>query len=153
MITTLITDFSRVLLFPKGTEKVSSLNDLHDSLPDGYNAWNYFELNSKLLDFYASLPLKKYIFTSRIVQEHPDIAPLLSNIFDDVISAKTLGVKKSVPEAYMKLIEHIHTSSDEILYIDDNKDNIIAASKVGLKTIIYENNEQAILLMQELLNT
>ena len=78
MLKALITDLSRVLLFPKEAEFTGSLNGLHEKLfkeEGDYDFWKYFEINQELLAFYAELnkDLPVYVFTSKYIQEYPPL--------------------------------------------------------------------------------
>lgn len=81
MIKAIVSDFSRVLLFPKDKTYQDSLNILHKELSQkpNYNVLDYFELNIKLLDFYKSLKDKTpvYIFSSDAIQDASEFQPYL----------------------------------------------------------------------------
>jgi len=84
MIKAIVSDFSRVLLFPKDKSYQGSLNALHKELSEkpSYNALDFFELNVGLLDFYKSLKdrIPVYIFTSDVIQDYCIIIPTLHSI-------------------------------------------------------------------------
>ncbi|HMT19362.1 MAG TPA: hypothetical protein PKD15_04965, partial [Candidatus Saccharibacteria bacterium] len=96
-IVAIITDFSRVLLFPTDNNYAGSLNELNNRLmkddPD-YTFLDYFSLNKELLAFYRELQteLPVFIFTSDSIQEHPAIKEGLAQTFRGVFSAKELNV-------------------------------------------------------------
>ena len=50
------------------------------------------------------------------------------------------GYEKPSKEFYELLIQKIWHNADEILFIDDQKENIQNAEKYGLKTIYYQKN-------------
>lgn len=68
--------------------------------------------------------------------------------FDKLFLSFEIGLKKPDNVIYYKILEEIKLKPEEILYIDDNNENIEQASKIGLKTIKFENYEQ---LKKELL--
>lgn len=148
MVNTLISDLSRVLLFPKDKNYKGSLNELHNhlSIQQGYNLLTYFELNKALLTYYKSLggKLNLYLFTSELIQESPDLQPYLQPVFKGIYSALSMGISKSDKQAYLKLASTISVAPKDILYIDDNDLNIEAAKKAGFYTILYKGNASLI---------
>ncbi len=142
MIKSLLFDFSRTLLFPKDTHYTGSLNELYRLKRDdiNFNFFSYFELNNRAIDLLK--PLKnKYklaIFTSDSIQNDPEIYNQLSSVFSKIYSAKEIGFSKSDPRAYEFIINDLGLSPEEIIFIDDSKLNIDAASIAKLDTITYE---------------
>jgi HAD superfamily hydrolase (TIGR01509 family) len=145
MVKALITDFSRVLLFPKDKNYKGSLNALHKELSNqqGYNILDYFEVNTELLDYYKSIRDKValYIFTSETIQDSPELQPFIQHVFSAVYSALKMGVSKKDEDTYRKLSSLIGFPADEIVYIDDSGVNVNAAKKVSLQTILYKDNK------------
>ena len=74
MYTTIISDFSRVIIKPKDKNYSGALNlmhrDLTEKFGENYNVFEYFELNSKLLDFFKSMRGKYSVnlFTTDIIK-------------------------------------------------------------------------------------
>lgn len=145
MIKALISDFSRVLLFPKNRNYKDSLNSLHKELSvrTGYKILDYFELNNELLDYYRSLTgkLDLYIFTSETIQDAPDLRPFIRPVFKGVYSALKMRTSKKEEEAYKRLASTLGLAPREIIYIDDGQANVEAAKKAGFQTILYQDNE------------
>ncbi len=155
MIKAIVSDFSRVLLFPKDRNYLASLNVLHKELsqkPD-YNALDHFELNIELLNFYKSLKDKTpiYIFTSDSIQDAVEFQPYLQPVFKDILSAKKMDTDKKISAAYKLVATHLNLNVNEILYIDDAIENIMAAKKAGLNTLLYENFQKLTNQMMEIL--
>ena len=155
MIKALITDVSRVLLFPKDKSYSGGLNALHkekSSEPD-YKFLDYFELNIELLEYYKSLKdkLDLYIFTSETIQDAPELQPDLKLVFKHIFSASKMDISKKENSAYKKLIKEVGLNSEEIIYIDDSQENINAAKQTGLQTILYIDNKQAVSEIMELI--
>ncbi|MCB9823253.1 HAD family hydrolase [Candidatus Nomurabacteria bacterium] len=142
-----ITDFSRVLLFPKDDTFTSSLNALNNQLLDknpDYDFWRYFKINHELLNYYKSLNFPVYIFTSETIQDHPAVKALLEGTFKDIFSAKKLGLSKKEPKSYEDLAKITGHNPNEIFYIDDNYDNFTAAKDGGCKAILFKSNDDVI---------
>jgi HAD superfamily hydrolase (TIGR01549 family) len=147
MIKALLSDFSRVLLFPVDEADKGGLNERYQKLESQgrYDFGQYFRFNHELLDFYQTIgaQIDLYIFTSEFIQQHPAVEAEMKNVFKHIFSAADLGVSKKDPQAYKIIIEKIGLSPAEILYLDDNKVNFDAAKEAGLAVILYESNEQA----------
>jgi HAD superfamily hydrolase (TIGR01509 family) len=140
----LLFDFSRVLLHPKD-KTVSSLNGLYRELEQqgSYNFFDYFELNHNLLQFLQPLHQKYrlYILTSEIIQNAPEVQEDIKKVFDKVFSAQDLHLSKKDPEIYKQIAEKVQAKPQEIVFIDDTKDNIEAAKAAGLSTLLYTSND------------
>jgi len=147
VITSILSDFSRVVLKPKDDNYNGTLNGLYKELKSKselFNFYDYFELNNQLLDLYKQLK-KKYsinLFTTGSIQNAPEIKDKIYSVFEHVFSAEELGLDKKDPKSYMVIAENIHLSPDQIFYIDDQQENIEAAIKAGLFACLYENNQK-----------
>lgn len=147
MIKAIVTDFSRVLLFPADDTYTGGLNALNNKLLEsnpGYEFKKFFKVNDELLEYYASLDLPIYMFTSETIQEHPAITDELSAVFSGVFSAKHLNISKTNESAYITVAHKLNVQPSEILYIDDNHNNIQAAARAGCETILYMSNADLI---------
>jgi HAD superfamily hydrolase (TIGR01509 family) len=156
MFKAVVSDFSRVLLFPKDKNYSGSLNALHKELSqqEGYNPLDHFELNTQLLDLYKSLKEKTpiYIFTSDAIQDAPEFKQYLDPVFAGILSDKKMNTDKKIPEAYKLFAAQLQLSPDEILYIDDANENIEAAKTAGLHTFLYAGYEELSQQITESLN-
>ncbi len=146
MISTLLFDFSRVLLFPKDKTYTGELNPLHRKLSTGFNyrIFDYFQLNEELLGF---LNTKReeyglYIFTTGTIQNVPEIQVKVRKVFLDIYSAEELGLSKKEPRGYLAIAEKIQKDPREILYVDDSLKNVQTAQTTGMQTIHFLSNEQ-----------
>lgn len=149
MIKALVSDFSRVLLFPVDKNYTEgNLNILHRTLSEqgAYDFWSYFRLNTELLDFYKGIAktLPVYMFTTDIIQEHPALQEHLHGVFREVFSANRLGKKKSESSSYAWIAEHIGVPVEQVLYIDDLASHVDAARKASMMSIRYTSNEMVI---------
>lgn len=157
MIKAIVSDFSRVLLFPKDKTYLGSLNTLHKEQSEkiGYNPLNYFELNQELLNLYASLKDKYpiYIFTSDSIQNAAEFQPYLKPVFKEIVSAKELKTDKKLSDAYRIVAKNIGFTPDEILYIDDSLENIKSAKNAGCNTLLYSDYEILLNKLRETLSS
>lgn len=144
-IKAIVSDFSRVILFPKDTTYGGSLNELHQKLSKnlGYNILDYFYLNQELLDFYKSFQddMGVYVFTSENIQEDPNLTSYLEPAITYMYSAREMGVNKQEVEAYVKMAGNLGYKPEEVLYIDDSAENIKIVANAGMKVIQYTGNQ------------
>ncbi len=153
MIKVIVSDLSRVLLFPVDSLYLGSLNELSKELfshDRNYDFWEHFKFNEELLEYYKSTKLPCYIFTTEDIQDHPTLSSHLHGEFQAILSAKQLGITKKQPSSYVLIAKKIGFSPHEILYIDDTQANVDAAAEAGFKTVLYESNEDSLGLLKAL---
>ncbi len=161
MIKSIISDFSRTILFPKDLVTSLELNGIHKreianiknknvyelnnedlNLTESvYPAYNFYIINHPLLNLFSSLKhhkeLKLYVFTSGFVQTHPDFKEDLS-IFDQIVSISDLNnISKRDSESYKLFCEKFDIVPEEAIYIDNEKVCLDAASQIYLNTILF----------------
>lgn len=146
MIRALVSDFSRVLLFPADDLYSGGLNALHQKLAahGDYNFWEHFRLNRDLLAFYKTLGERVgiYMFTTEHIQEHPALQSELDGTFKGIFSGARLGLMKTDANTYEVIAEKIGLPPQEVLYVDDQQRNLDAANRVGMVTVRYVSNRQ-----------
>lgn len=59
----------------------------------------------------------------------------LDDLFETIFLSYEMGIMKPHPEIYERLLEEAGIQADETLFLDDNADNIRAASALGIQTI------------------
>ncbi|KXK12058.1 MAG: Phosphoglycolate phosphatase [Microgenomates bacterium OLB23] len=144
MITTILSDFSNVILRFNKPTFIGSLNGLYRELLNSgkpFNFFDYYEFDNELLSYYKKLG-KKYsmnIFTTSQIQNDPKSKEVLENMFSQILSAENLGVNKAEPAAYVMVAEKLGKDTEEIVFIDDQIKNIEAAEKAGMTGIHYKN--------------
>lgn len=144
MINTILSDFSWVIVFPKDRNYKGALNHLHFKLSEeigDYDFYDYFKFNEELLDFYLSLKGKCSfnIFTTGVLQNHPQVKQRLEPIFDNIFSAYDSELDKANPDSYLSIAKKLGKKPSEILFIDDKKEFIEAAKNAGLATMLYRD--------------
>lgn len=141
----LISDFSRVLLFPKDEIYRSGLNKLYGQTSvNGGKFEDYFVLNEDLLKELEELDLDKYVFTTGTVQDAPEIKNRISTVFKKVFNVPMIGYIKTDGNAYLKLCSEIGVEPNQAMFIDDTQANVVAAKTAGLHAVVYENNDQVL---------
>lgn len=62
--------------------------------------------------------------------------------FDKVVVSCDVGVRKPNPKIYKLILKKLKLSAKQVLFIDNQEWNIKPAKKLGMKTILFKNNEQ-----------
>ena len=126
--------------------------------------WENFSINSKIeinIDYFTALynPVlnKSLVFIIKKLKEkgyrvvcctntiksHFEEHRRLGNyaISDFVYSSHLMGVKKPNPEFFNKVIDVEQVLVENIYFVDDDKENINAAKKIGMKTHLFVSDE------------
>ncbi|MEP7167226.1 MAG: HAD-IA family hydrolase [Candidatus Woesebacteria bacterium] len=148
-ITTVIFDFSRVLLYPKDPQYAGKLNDLYKDVKTKapFLFFDHFTLDNTLLDWLETKKntVKLCLYTSEIIQNDPAIFPRLEQTFDkNIFSAEDFGWSKRNPENYLDLAKKIEVLPENIVFVDDTIENVKAAQGAGLTTIQFFSREHII---------
>lgn len=64
--------------------------------------------------------------------------------FEITLKSCNLSMEKPEPRIYKLLLKKLKLPAEEILFIDDSKENILTAKKLGIKTIWCRSNSQLI---------
>jgi 2-haloacid dehalogenase len=59
------------------------------------------------------------------------------NWFDGIVVSGAEKMRKPAPEFYQVLLNRHHVKAEEALFIDDNLRNVLAAEKIGIKSIQF----------------
>lgn len=70
--------------------------------------------------------------------------------FDGIVVSGTEKMRKPAPEFYQILLDRYQVNPQEALFIDDNYRNILAAEKLGIKSIHFTSAEQLAVELGEL---
>lgn len=62
----------------------------------------------------------------------------LDDLFEKVYVSYEMGLMKPNPEIYLQVLRESDLAAEETLFLDDNADNIAAASKLGIDTILVQ---------------
>ena len=112
-------------------------------------AWNdiFFEtpLNKKIQNFLKKIKTKyKIAMISNINESHYEFLrqkmPIFAE-FNKLILSYEVGFRKPAPEIYNAALESLRTPASRTFYIDDRADLIEAASKLGIKGIVFDGEE------------
>ena len=111
------------------------------------NAWwvKGYGLNYPILKKLAKLKGKYKLGLlsdlSNVLREQVKAQPEFK-IFDSMHFSSEDHVKKPEMEFYLLLLKDLKSKPEECIYVDDNPKNIEPAKKLGMKTILFKNNEQ-----------
>ncbi len=61
--------------------------------------------------------------------------------FDYILISADCGIEKPNREFYEKLIANLKEKPEDILFVDDDQENIEAAKKSGLSVLLYDNSK------------
>ncbi|GIK84262.1 MAG: hypothetical protein BroJett025_08840 [Patescibacteria group bacterium] len=158
MIRTLLLDFSYTLCFPKTKETIESLNGLYKQIlqdDSTAQALDNFLINQELLDYLLTLRThcRLYVFTSGTMHTDPVISHMLKPVFDGYITSIELNMPKAYPNTYKVIANKLDVTTNEILFIDDQQKNVVAAITAGANAIRYTNNTETIRQIKKLLET
>lgn len=143
----ILIDFSYTLCFPKTKEHIESLNGLYSEIiKNNSNPMDSFIINQELIDYLKTLNnnYKIYIFSSGTMHLDPMISQYWQPFFDGNITSIQLGLPKSFPDAYKTIANRLDVLVSEILFIDDQQKNVLAAQTAGTQAIRYTNNTHVI---------
>lgn len=114
-----------------------------------------FKLNKELLKF--AFKKKKQGFKIAILSDQWYLSKkaLFSkdfyNKFDATIVSCNAGIRKPNPGIYKLVLKKLRFSAKETIFIDDQQWNIKPAEELGMKTVLFKNNKQAIRKIEALL--
>lgn len=114
----------------------------------------FFYLNKDLLKI--ALKLKKQRYKIGILSDQWPLSKKalmprsLTKHFNPVIVSCDVGLRKPNPKIYKLAIKKSNSSANQIVFIDNQKWNISAAKKQGMKAIIFKDNEQTLRDLQKL---
>jgi 2-haloacid dehalogenase len=98
--------------------------------------WDTVEIFKELKE---SRKYKIYALTNWSAETFPIAAQRFDflNWFDGVVVSGAEKMRKPATQFYQLLLERYHVKAEEALFIDDNHRNILAAEKMGIKSIHF----------------
>ena len=117
---------------------------LSESIPGTFEV--YQSINVSPLSFKNSLAIagrpEIYITSDHITELIPKIKAFHPNIFE-LVSGEfwscEMGKTKRDPGYFEEVLDEIGITADQAILIDDRTENIVAASKVGIKGVCFKN--------------
>lgn len=77
----------------------------------------------------------------------------ITDAFDEIIGSGDEGVLKPDPRIFEIALERLGLKPEEIIFLDDFIENVEAAKKLGIHAVHFQNREQALLELKNLLKT
>jgi glucose-1-phosphatase len=71
--------------------------------------------------------------------------------FEKVFSSPAMACRKPEPACYRMVLDELQVAPEEVLFMDDNKDNIEGAKAMGIHCILVESAEQMMREVEALL--
>lgn len=71
--------------------------------------------------------------------------------FEHVFLSQVIGIRKPSPKIYMHALSELNSKPDETVFIDDTLENVEAAKKLGMHTILARSPEQIIKDIEKLI--
>jgi putative hydrolase of the HAD superfamily len=120
------------------------------------SGWNsiYVGINSKIVTLLKRLKknYKLYLLTNTNElhancwkKKYPDIISL----FDGIFCSYELNSHKPEPEIYEDVLKKMNIDPKYVLFVDDNKENVLGAKQVGIDGIVATSADQIINDMEE----
>ncbi|MFA5872237.1 MAG: HAD family phosphatase [Parcubacteria group bacterium] len=63
-------------------------------------------------------------------------------LFHSILYSFEIEVCKPERKAYESMLDKIGSKAEDCLFVDDNHENLVAAEKLGIQTILFESAEQ-----------
>ncbi|HEX8965326.1 MAG TPA: HAD-IA family hydrolase [Patescibacteria group bacterium] len=146
MISSLLFDLSRVIIFPKNIAYSADIHFLYQQLLKKNSLFDfdsYFYFNDELLSYISAQKslYSMFIFTSGDMYLHPKVEKKLAPFFERIISTRDFGLEKDDPTVYQLALGKVKKTAAETVYIDDEQTHIFAAKLAGITTIHYSSNQ------------
>jgi len=110
--------------------------------------WFAYEnnLNNDVLDLVGELRkkgIKCYLASDHTEYRKEDLIKNvgLENYFDGFLFSCDLGFTKSTKEFFEKALENLDFSKEEVIFIDDEPENIQAAESAGIKSVLFDSDD------------
>lgn len=129
--------------------RVKETLELEMGQDDFFAIWNdiFFEtpLNIKMCDFLKGVKSKyTLVMVSNLNVTHFEfLKPRMSifNEFDKLVLSYEVGYRKPAPEIYKAALDFARVGPEKAFYIDDRRDLIEGAEKLGIKGVVFDGDE------------
>jgi HAD superfamily hydrolase (TIGR01509 family) len=62
------------------------------------------------------------------------------SLFDRVFTSGEAGMRKPDPSFYCYVLEEIKLAPEQLIFIDDKRENVLAADRLGIRGILFDNS-------------
>ena len=139
----------REFLTRLGSELTARLGHPVEMHSFGTEYFQHLHPNEPVIDYMRSLRARGYrmaICTNNVREWEKLWRPMLpvDEIFEVVVDSGFVGMRKPEPEIYALTLERLGVSPAEALFVDDIELNCDAARDLGIRSVWFRSNEQAI---------
>lgn len=96
--------------------------------------------------------IKLIVATNHLSYVKKYIEKNFNDYLDDIIISASIHKIKPNKDFYQYILDKFQIKPNELLFLDDNKDNILKASELGINTIIVSENTDLILEINNFIN-
>jgi HAD superfamily hydrolase (TIGR01509 family) len=106
--------------------------------------YSFMSLNFVMVEFVKKLKINYSILTKNTRDQFNDINKILDfdKHFKNIINTWEINLPKASKETILYVCEKFSVKPGEIIYIDDQEENLVDAEELGVKTILYKDFEQ-----------
>ena len=108
--------------------------------------YSFFELNLEVIEFAkeVSKKVQTLLLTKNTPEQVEDTEKKLSfkKYFKNIINTWELRLPKASKETIKFILNKFKVQPEEVIYVDDQEINLVAAKELGVHTILYQNFEQ-----------
>ncbi len=126
--------------------KYEGINLTREAIRDEIDA--YLQLDRTLADMIGKLKNTGFktillsnanasFFERKIYKLYPEF----KNLFDEIVISSEVGMVKPDKEIYLHTLEKISSKPEECVFIDDNKENVLASEKLGITGYVYTDSK------------
>ena len=62
------------------------------------------------------------------------------SLFDQVFTSGAVGMRKPDPDFFSYVLEEIKLAPEQVIFIDDKQENVLAADRLGIRGILFDNS-------------
>ena len=111
-------------------------------------------INWRLVDFVEALSKKYQI---HMLSDTIDLGnggepwfDLAVKYFNNIFKSHETGHRKPYEDTFLYMLEKINAKPEECIFIDDLKENVEGAEKLGIKSILYTNYDDLLIKLKQL---
>jgi epoxide hydrolase-like predicted phosphatase len=133
----------------RGLREISGMNQTQtDEFMEDFWVWYLGTLNAELTDYFRDLRpgYQTAILSNSFLGARAKEQALygFEDITDVIIYSHEVGMAKPDPRIYALTCEKLGVQANEIVFLDDLEENIIAAREFGMQAVWFKDNTQAI---------
>jgi HAD superfamily hydrolase (TIGR01509 family) len=86
-------------------------------------------------------PIKIYAMSNVAREEFDSLADKMdSTLFDYVFTSGAHGMRKPELDFYRQVLQEIDMKPEQVIFVDDKYENVLAANEVGIRGLIFDND-------------